>query len=352
MPEQKNQHYVPEFYLRNFSIYKKNLNIYVIKNKQFTSGPINHQCSKSYFYSKDTILETLLSQLESREASAINKLIREKTLSKLNYDDDYIRILEFISMMHGRTLMKKKEIEKMLEHFTEKIFKPMFRADPLSKEVSDDDIKSIQIKNPYLHLLGVQVGVRGGVLLSDLIPVLLVNNTNVEFWISDNPIVFYNRAFHHLNGVSMSAYTSYGLQIFCPISPTLCLMFFHSPYYKIRMSQSHEVELSLDEVKEINKLQFFAGFNSLFYKNDNQKLHIEKAHNELGGIPEKPYVSSKFEKFTSDTGEIKDMFHTSDDKIPYEMNLSFINPIKIGAGTIGFVRNRELHDLFEKIPLN
>ena len=103
---------------------------------------------------------------------------------------------------------------------------------------------------------------------------------------------------------------------------------------------------------EINKLQFFAGFNSIFYKGDNQKSYIEKTHNKLGKIPEKPYISSKFEKFTSDTGEIKDMFHTSDDKIPYEMNLSFINPIKIGAGTIGFVRNRELHDLFEKIPLN
>ena len=46
------------------------------------------------------------------------------------------------------------------------------------------------------------------------------------------------------------------------------------------------------------------------------------------------------------------MFHTSDDKIPYEINLNFITPIKIGAGTIGFVRNRELYELFEKIPLN
>ncbi len=351
MPEQKNQHYVPEFYLKNFSGDNKNLNIYVFKDKKFISGPIKHQCSKSYFYSKNTILETLLSQLESREASAINKLIKEKNWTNLNYEDDYIRVLEFISMMHGRTLTKKKEMEKMVEDFTEKIFKPMFRADPLSKDLSDGDIASIKMKWPYLHLLGIQVCLKGWILLSDLIPVLLINNTEIEFWISDNPIVFYNRAFHHLKGVSMSGYTCYGLQIFCPISPTLCLLFFHLPYYEIRIDNSHKVELSIEDVKEINKLQFFAGFNSIFYKNDNQKSHVEKAHNELGGIPEKPYVSSKFEKFTSDSGEIKDMFHTSDDKIPYQINLKFINPIEIGAGTIGFIRNRELYELFEKIPL-
>src|SRR3989338_4592751 len=90
------------------------------------------------------------------------------------------------------------------------------------------------------------------------------------------------------------------------------------------MSTSQEIRLSIEEVKEINKLQFFAGFNSIFYKDNNQKSYIEQAHNELGDIPEKPYISSKFEKFTSDTGEIKDMFHTSDDKIPYEINLNFI----------------------------
>ena len=182
MPEQKNQHYVPEFYLKNFSKDNKNLNIYVIKDKKFISGPIKHQCSKSYFYSKDTIFETLLSQLESREASAINKLIREKTLTALNYEDDYIRILEFISMMHGRTLTKKKGMEKMVEDFTEKIFKPMFRADPLSKDLSDEGIASIKMKWPSLHLLGIQAGLKGWILLSDLIPILLVNNTEIEFW--------------------------------------------------------------------------------------------------------------------------------------------------------------------------
>ena len=128
------------------------MNIYVTKQKKFISGPIKHQCSKPYFYLKGKF-ETLLSQLESGEASAINKLLREKTLTKLDYKDDYIKILEFISLMQGRTFTKKKEMEKIVEDFVEKIFKPMFRADPLSKEVSDDDIKSIQIKNSITLIL-------------------------------------------------------------------------------------------------------------------------------------------------------------------------------------------------------
>jgi hypothetical protein len=349
MPKLKNQHYVPEFYLKNFSTDNKNLNVYVIKDQKFTLGPIKHQCSKSYFYSKDTTFETLLSQLESNEASAINKLIREKSLTNLNYEIDFIRILEFISVMHGRTLSRKKGMEKMLDDFTEKIFKPMFRADPLSKGLSDEDIKSIKIKNPYMHLLGVQEGVKGWILLSDLVPILLVNNNEIEFWISDHPIVFYNRAFHHLKGVSMCGYTSFGLQVFCPLSPTLALMLVHSPYYKIKMNKRHKVRLSQDEVKEINKLQFFSGYNSVFYKTKSQEKHIQQTHTELGEIPEKPYVDSKFEKFTSADGTIKDMFHTSNEKNPYELNLKFLKPKKVCAGSIGFVRNRELYELFDKM---
>lgn len=349
MAELKNQHYVPEFYLKNFSTDDKNLNVYVIKDRKFASGSIKHQCSKSYFYSKDTTFEILLSQLESREALAINKLLREKSLANLNYDNDFIRILEFISIMHGRTLSKKKGMEKMLNDFTEKIFKPRFRASPLSKELSDEDIKSIKIKNPYMHLLGIQVGIKGWILLSDLVPILLVNNNDMEFWISDHPIVFYNRAFHHLNGVSMCGYTSYGLQVFCPLSTNLALILVHSPYYKIKMNKRHKVRLSQDQVKEINKLQFFSGYNSIFYKTKSQEKYIQQIHNELGEIPEKPYVDSKFEKFTSADGKIKDMFHTSNEKIPYELNLKFLKPKNIGAGSIGFVRNKELHDLFNKI---
>lgn len=346
MAKQKNQHYVPKFYLKNFSADKKNLNIYVIKDKKFTQGSIEDQCSKDYFYSKDTSLETFLSQIESEESKAVKNLIGEKSLAKLS-DEDYIEILRCISLMHGRTLKRKKEVEKIFDDFVEKILKPAFRADPLSTDLTDENIKSINLKYPRLHLLGVQMGILGGILLSDLVPVLLVNNTEIEFWISDHPTVFYNGAFHHLNCVCMSGYTSYGLQVFFPLSPNLGLLLVHSPYYKIKMSKSQKVKLKIHDVKEINKLQFFSGYNALFYNNQNQKRYIEQLHNELGTIPDKPFVSSKFEKFTSEEG-IKDMYHVSNGKIPYKINLKFIKTTKFGAGSIDSVRNKKLFDLFNE----
>jgi len=348
MPSQKNQHYVPKFYLKKFSQDNKNLNIYTINNKKFVSGSINHQCSKSYFYSKDTAIELILSKLESKEFSAVNKLIKERSLNKIDYDD-YIDILEFISIMHGRTLTKKKEIEQMLDDFNEKIFKPMFRADPLSKGLSDKDIAGIKLKNRSLHLLGIQIGVRGAILLSDLVPVLLVNNTNTEFWISDHPIVFFNNAFHHLSGVSMCAHTSNGLQVFCPLSHNIALFLFHSPYYKIRMNKKHKVKLLDDDVKELNKLQFFSCYNSIFYQSKNQEKDINRLHESLGIIPQKPYMFSSFDKITDQHGNTKEVFHTSGGKIPYVPSLSFIKTRKIKAGSISLVRNKELNNLFEEL---
>jgi Protein of unknown function (DUF4238) len=349
MPSQKNQHYVPIFYLKKFSTDDKNTNIYVIKDKKFISGPLNHLCSKSYFYSKDKLLEKIISQLESREAKVINKLIREKSFASLSFEDYHLNFLEFISIMHGRTFRKKKETEKMLDDFTEKILKPMFRADPMSKDFSDDDIASIKIKWSPLHLLGLQVGLTAGILLSDLVPVLLVNNTKIEFIISDHPVVFHNMAHHSLRGVSMSGYTSPGLQVFCPLAPNLALMLFDPTYYKVKMSKNHKVKLVERDVKEINKLQFFSGYNSIFYRTKKQKKFIENLHQEIGQIPEKPYVESKFEKLHTFDGEVKDIFHTSHGKIPYVIRLKFVKIKKVKRGKIGFVRNLELYRAFEKI---
>lgn len=349
MPPQKNQHYVPKFYLKNFSTDGINLNLYVINKKEHVTGSLNNQCSKSYFYSNDTMLEKLISQLESREASAINKLIRERKLSALSEEEYFVKILEFISMMNGRTLNNKKQTEKMIDNFMEDIIKPMFRADPLSKGISDEDIAKMKMKWPTLHLLGIQIGVRAGILLSDLIPVLLVNNTKSEFIISDNPVVFYNRAFHKMKGVSMSGYTAPGLMIFCPLNPNLMLMLFHAPYYKIKMSKHHKVSMREKDVREINKLQLYNGYNSVIYRTKKQKEKIDQLHNETGDIPNKPFTEANTEFWKGYGGEVKEIYHTTNGKIPFELNLKFIKAKPLGKGSVGFVRNKELYEAFEAL---
>ncbi|MDA3844285.1 MAG: DUF4238 domain-containing protein, partial [Candidatus Kapabacteria bacterium] len=58
--EKKNQHYIPKFYLRNFSYQRNNkqIGVYTLKNNLFIqTGKLKKQASKNFFYGSDGEVE-------------------------------------------------------------------------------------------------------------------------------------------------------------------------------------------------------------------------------------------------------------------------------------------------------
>ena len=65
--DKRRQHYVPKFYLRNFSENKKSVGMYLLKeNKIITHGSINDSLWKEYFYGEDAVVENKLAEYEGR----------------------------------------------------------------------------------------------------------------------------------------------------------------------------------------------------------------------------------------------------------------------------------------------
>jgi hypothetical protein len=71
----KNQHYIPQFYLRNFSRDKKQIAFHNIKSDKTYLSPIASTCQEKYFYGKDSGFEEYLSTLELRQAEVIKTLV-------------------------------------------------------------------------------------------------------------------------------------------------------------------------------------------------------------------------------------------------------------------------------------
>ena len=72
----KNQHYVPQFYQRYFSIDNKNIGAYVVSSdKNIPSAPIKSQSSGDYFYSENMKIEHALGKMEELSKSVIDKII-------------------------------------------------------------------------------------------------------------------------------------------------------------------------------------------------------------------------------------------------------------------------------------
>jgi hypothetical protein len=81
MAEHKNQHYVSQFYLKNFSSDRKTIGTLILSSNKFIeNAPIKNQCSKDNFY-QDKNYEIALSELEADTSVIFDKIMNKEDLS-------------------------------------------------------------------------------------------------------------------------------------------------------------------------------------------------------------------------------------------------------------------------------
>lgn len=121
----KNQHYVPQFYLKNFSTDKKNIGAFVIENyKYVTSASIKHQSSEDYSYSENPDIERDLGALE-RDAKIVIDTISGNPKVKLNSKNAYTLYL-FTMIQQGRTLANANFVQNQINATTREILKIIY----------------------------------------------------------------------------------------------------------------------------------------------------------------------------------------------------------------------------------
>src|SRR3989344_7764098 len=192
MVEKKNQHYVPQFYCRFFSNNGKDICIFNIDNKNHFVGPFKNQSSRDYFYVKGKELEDAFEKIEQSQRESINKLIESKSFKALS-KEEYIEILRFITFQDTRTNYAKRGANEATQYLVRECVKPkMLQDEELTKKITKEEINSLDLTFPADHLISIDVGLQSPILISDLIPILLINNTGREFLFSDHPIILYN----------------------------------------------------------------------------------------------------------------------------------------------------------------
>ena len=102
MVQGKNQHYVSQFYFRQFSSDGKSVYMYNLKRNLCRSVKFKDQCSKNYFYSKNPKIEETFSHLEGLSAASLQKIIKSKSLFNLS-SDELNHLKSHILFQDGRT---------------------------------------------------------------------------------------------------------------------------------------------------------------------------------------------------------------------------------------------------------
>ncbi len=274
----KNQHYVPQFLLKNFSsrenkfiwAYDKNEK-YSVQN-QIKERPIKKVASEEHFYdqfknNKIGSYEYSLQQVENTTAPIIEKIIETKKLNDLS-EEEKRTLSFFITLQNLRTKGHLLQTETSMKTISKQL-----------KDKTNIEVPYIDSKKIWFSVLEESTNFYQ-ILINK---VWMLSESNNSFLLSDNPVTLQNTTdISKIRGTL--GLDSYGIEIYLPLSPsiTLCLfcekLFKNSGYhnrYLPNLTCEHE------NVENINSLQIAYSERFIFSHKNEFELVKRQLKNTL-----------------------------------------------------------------------
>lgn len=257
MASNKNQHYVPQCYLRQFSTTDSGsaINLFNIDSGKFIQGaPIKNQCSKNYFYGDDLALEKAFQPIEGQYSSVI------KQIKSVGYklSDDHREFLKFFWLLqYVRTEAASRRDIELMEGINEAICDEAYTYKLKMKEAVQ---ASIRRSSQYIDAL------------SDLKVCLLYNKTALGFITSDDPAVHTNRWYlqdERTKGMSYGLYSA-GSLLLLPVTDKILMLGYDGHVYNIPHKHGWINVTNPADVKAINEHQMLKCRANLFVRTPEQ----------------------------------------------------------------------------------
>tara|TARA_Y100000310_G_C20646638_1_gene797024 strand:+ start:360 stop:1484 length:1125 start_codon:yes stop_codon:yes gene_type:complete len=347
MAKNKNQHYVPQFYFKKFSKDGRTICLFNINSKKFVeSANIKGQCSKSYFYSKNTQIEKEFSLLEGLGNNLISEIIKNQNISCLN-EQEKQNLKSHILFQHGRTEYARDAEEETANALFD-MLKPNFLqyAKKEGLKITKEEVNDMKIKsNSKTSLL---VSMMSGPLLHDLDMILLENKTQMDFIFSDNPVVFFNSFFNEKTWQGTQGIASTGLQIYFPLNSKFALFIFDPNFYEFTNKEIIKIRNELD-IQRLNGLQIIYCNANIYFEDIKVQKPLLLRYNQLKSKrPSQKTTNEVVANRIAEDGTYRELWRTTSTKIKYNLEkLSFLKHKKIDI--VYGIRNPQLVEFHNKI---
>ncbi|KNC67883.1 DUF4238 domain-containing protein [Pseudoalteromonas sp. R96] len=269
MASNKNQHYVPQCYLKNFSVdaSKASICLYNMDRKKVVKvAPIKNQCSKNYFYGEDLELEKALQPIEGHFSAMVRTI--EKPSYVLN-DKDQAFLKHFWLLQYLRTEAASRrnvELSEGMHQFT--------GVTELKLGIKDAVQHSMRSFSEIKHVV------------SDLKVCLVKNNTHTDFITSDDPAVLTNR-WHLLDKraeLQSFGLSSAGCLLFLPLSPKILMVAYDNDVYSIPHKNGWVRIKNPSDIDSFNYLQALNCQANLYAHRVDIEIYFKHVHKQVENI--------------------------------------------------------------------
>ena len=216
MPSNKRHHYVPRFYLKNFSGDGRSINLFNLdRNRIVRNASFKTQCYKDYYYGRNQVLEKLLADIEGESAQILAYIIENRQLPSTNEQRKKLSI--YLMAQHGRIPNTTAVVSEMRDRFASAIR-------DIAKETGEAEVEDFS--NLDAVLTSVALSIKAYTCLADLQGRLLLSAPGQEFITSDTPVASCNSFFSYRPFGDAASFGWRGYRLVFPISPTLALFLF------------------------------------------------------------------------------------------------------------------------------
>lgn len=313
-PKKKSNHYVPKFYMKNFSNNLKSIGLYLVNKKKYCKdASIRDQACKDYLYGEeDTTVEDLLMNIEGESAEVIKNIITKTSLPSLD-SKEYQMLLLFMLISEARSLRTADSQNNLIDTQMRTILKMDKNID-----IPESQIDNYKVSLKIPNLASIRVAFEIYPILFDLKCTILINKTDRMFITTDNPLVKYNLMYvqrqYTLRGYGLG---NMGIQLFLPISPKLCICVFDQYVYDYSCNGYGNIEIHKGRhIDELNRLFYLNSYETLFFNNLVSEKYINRLISEGRNINIENEVATFGEQYNK-------LIAYSPRKVTERINLSF-----------------------------
>lgn len=344
MPDAKRHHFVPQFYLRRFASspqiegetpdhLPRSICCYNKKRRMLIErASIRGQCAIDNFYGWHECAERTLGMIEGEIATLLRRITEQNRLPDFD-SDSWNDLLVFIALQLARTKLSGDGSDAIGD-YTAKL---MAQGHP---EFDGVDLSNVEVRSQYPAAIPIKVALESYPLIRSLDGALIINNTPMPFWCSDNPVIRYNSSMSHILDHGVIGLDCKGLQIIFPIDPSRAIYLFDPGVYR-RPSNTGIRKIGIADAAQINMISYMqAGENIYFRDLTSGPFAVEVSAITEKYLPYKRVVFRESQAIDHDDDTSSSIIHQFRTQPPIEALFTFSRHEK---GSLSWVNQARSH---------